>query len=94
VVNFNRRHRRYGHLFQNRYKSIICEEDPYLLELTRHIHLNPLRVGIVKDMDRLDAYPWTGHAVIMGRQVRPWQDRNTILACRADVLYPVAEDNR
>lgn len=32
VVNFNRRYKRYGHLFQNRYKSIICEEDPYLLE--------------------------------------------------------------
>ena len=79
VVNFNRRHRRYGHLFQNRYKSIICEEDPYLLELTRYIHLNPVRAGIVKDMDRLDAHPWTGHAVIMGRQVRLWQDRNTIL---------------
>ncbi len=31
VVNFNRRHKRYGHLFQNRFKSIICEDDPYLL---------------------------------------------------------------
>jgi REP element-mobilizing transposase RayT len=45
VVNFNRRHKRYGHLFQNRYKSILCEEDPYLLELARYIHLNPLRAG-------------------------------------------------
>ena len=80
VVSFNRRHRRYGHLFQNRYKSIICEEDPYLLELTRYIHLNPLRGGIVRDMNELDVHPWTGHAVIMGRQERPWQDRNTILA--------------
>ncbi|MGD0918236.1 MAG: transposase, partial [Thermodesulfobacteriota bacterium] len=47
AVNFNLRHRRDGHLFQNRYKSIICEEDPYLLELTRYIHLNPIRAGIV-----------------------------------------------
>jgi putative transposase len=45
VVNFNKRHKRYGHLFQNRYKSIVCEEDPYLLGLTRYIHLNPLRTG-------------------------------------------------
>ena len=44
---FNRRHRRYGHLFQNRYKSILCQEDAYLLELVRYIHLNPLRAGIV-----------------------------------------------
>jgi putative transposase len=80
VVNFNRKHRRYGHLFQNRYKSIICEEDPYLLELTRYIHLNPLRAGIVKDIDGLDSHPWTGHAAIMGRQMYPWQDRNSILA--------------
>ncbi|MDJ0818374.1 MAG: transposase [Desulfobacterales bacterium] len=33
AVSFNRRHRRHGHLFQNRYKSILCQEDPYLLEL-------------------------------------------------------------
>jgi putative transposase len=45
VVNFNKRHKRYGHLFQNRYKSIVCEEDPYLLGLTRYIHLNPLLTG-------------------------------------------------
>jgi putative transposase len=80
VVNFNRRHRRYGHLFQNRFKSIVCEEDPYLLELTRYIHLNPVRAGILKDMGELDVYPWTGHAVIMGKQSHPWQDRDAILA--------------
>jgi len=47
VVNFNLRHKKTGHLFQNRYKSIICEEDPNLLELTRYIHLNPVRAGMV-----------------------------------------------
>ena len=40
---FNRRHKRYGVLFQNRYKSFLCEEEPYLLELVRYIHLNPIR---------------------------------------------------
>jgi len=53
---------------------------PYLLELTRHIHLNPLRAGIVKDMNELDVYQWTGHAVIMGKERRPWQNRDAILA--------------
>jgi len=43
AINFNRRHKRYGHLFQNQFKSIVCEEEAYLLELTRYIHLNPLR---------------------------------------------------
>ena len=46
AVGFNHRHRRYGRLFQNRYKSILCQADPYLLELVRYIHLNPLRAGI------------------------------------------------
>lgn len=80
VVNFNRRHKRCGHLFQNRYKSIICEEDPYLLELTRYIHLNPLRAGFVKDMGELNRYGWTGHAAIVGRVKREWQDVETVLA--------------
>ena len=80
VVNFNRKHKRYGHLFQNRYKSIICEEDPYLLELTRYIHLNPLRAGVVKGMGELKRYEWTGHAALMGRVERRWQDVETVLA--------------
>jgi putative transposase len=79
AVNFNRRHKRYGHLFQNRYKSIVCEEDPYLLELTRYIHLNPLRAGLVPTLARLRAYPWTGHAALLGRQPREWQDTGAIL---------------
>jgi putative transposase len=79
-VNFNRRHRRYGHLFQNRYKSILCEEEPYLLELTRYIHLNPLRAGLVKRLADLRRYPWSGHAGILGRVDRAWQDRAAVLA--------------
>jgi len=80
AVNFNRRYKRYGHLFQNRYKSIICEDDPYLLELTRYIHLNPIRAGIVDDLDGLSRYPWTGHSAIMGKVKRHWQDTETVLA--------------
>jgi REP element-mobilizing transposase RayT len=68
AVNFNLRHRRAGHLFQNRYKSVICEEDAYLLELTRYIHLNPLRAKLVKDMKELDKYLWTGHSALLGKR--------------------------
>lgn len=53
---FNRRHHRRGHLFQNRYKSIVCEEEAYLLELVRYLHLNPLRAGIVSDLEALARY--------------------------------------
>jgi len=81
VVNYNRRYKRYGHLFQNRYKSILCEDDPYLLELTCYIHLNPLRSGLVKDMKELRGYERCGHSAIMGTIKRSWQDREKILAC-------------
>ena len=67
AVTFNLRHGRVGHLFQNRYKSIVCEEEPYFLELVRYIHLNPLRAGMVKDLEELDRYPWSGHAVLIGK---------------------------
>jgi hypothetical protein len=79
AVTFNLRHHRSGHLFQNRYKSIICEEDPYLLELVRYIHLNPLRVGLVKDILELNEYAWSGHAVLMGRREMPGQNMEEVL---------------
>ena len=53
---FNRRHRRTGHLFENRYKSILCDEDNYLLALIRYIHVNPVRAGIVTTLKELDSY--------------------------------------
>ena len=66
ATTFNLRHGRSGHLFQNRYKSIVCEEEPYLLELVRYIHLNPLRAGLVPDMDALSRYRWCGHGILLG----------------------------
>jgi putative transposase len=77
---FNRRHNRAGHLFQNRYKSFLCEEDPYLLELVRYIHLNPVRAGAAKDMSALEEFPWCGHGVIMGRKKLQWQDAPFVLS--------------
>ena len=55
---FNKRYRKVGHLFQGRYKAILCDKEAYLLELIRYIHLNPLRAGIAGDPAE---YPWTGH---------------------------------
>lgn len=79
AIYFNRRHRRYGHLFQNRYKSILCQEDPYFLELVRYIHLNPLRGNIVKDLRSLDKYPYSGHKALMGRVENEWHDTDYVL---------------
>jgi len=53
AITFNRRHRRNGHLFHNRYQSILCEQDPYLKQLVAYIHLNPLRAGIEADVSSL-----------------------------------------
>ncbi len=77
--SFNRRHRRSGHLFQNRYKSLVCEEEPYLLELVRYLHLNPLRAGVVSDLEELGRYAYSGHAVLLGTRRHPWQATAEIL---------------
>ena len=74
ALYFNKRHGRTGHLFQNRYKSILCEEERYFLALVRYIHLSPLRAGIVTDIKSLDRYRWCGHAVLMGRQSGKFMD--------------------
>jgi putative transposase len=79
VVSFNRRHKRHGHLLQNRYKSIVCQEETYLEELVRYIHLNPLRAGVVPDLAVLNSYPYCGHSALMGRRKRPWQDVDHVL---------------
>jgi len=80
AVSFNLKYRRHGHLFQNRYKSILCQEDAYLKELVRYIHLNPLRAGLVPDFKSLDRYPWVGHSAVMGKIKQEWQDTEYVLS--------------
>ncbi len=79
AVSFNKRHRRHGHLFQNRYKSILCEEDSYFLELVRYIHLNPVRARIVSGVEGLDHYCYAGHMALVGNAVRDWQITQDVL---------------
>ena len=79
AVSYNRRHRRHGHLFQNRYKSILCQEDTYLLELVRYIHLNPLRAKITKTLKKSAKYPYSGHSALMGKIKRDFQDTDYVL---------------
>ncbi|MBN2032656.1 MAG: transposase [Deltaproteobacteria bacterium] len=79
TIFFNRRHRRDGQLFQNRYKSVICQEERYFQELVRYIHLNPLRAGILSDVEELDRYSYCGHSAVMGRKKRQWQETQYVL---------------
>ncbi len=79
VVSFNKRHRRSGQLFQNRFKSIVCQEDLYLKELVRYIHLNPIRAGLVSELSSLNKYPYCGHSAISGSVERKWQNVDYVL---------------
>jgi len=79
VIGFNHRHKRRGQLFQNRYKSIICQEETYLLELVRYIHLNPIRAGILYTLNELNLYKYCGHSALMGKVTREWQSTDYVL---------------
>jgi len=80
VVSFNKKYTRNGPLFQNRYKSIICQEDVYFKELVRYIHLNPFRVQIVSSLSELNNYEYSGHSTLMGKKKRIWQNTNYVLS--------------
>jgi hypothetical protein len=58
----------------------VVEEEPYLPELVRYLHLNPIRAKAVADLATQARYPWTGHSALLGRVPRPWQETRTILA--------------
>jgi putative transposase len=62
---YNRRYGTVGHLFQGRYKAILCDRDAYLLELVRYIHLNPARL---KHPEELATYRWSSHGAYLGRK--------------------------
>jgi len=80
AVRFNRRHNWQGQLSQNRYKSILCQEDTYLKELVRYIHLNQLRAKIVSDISELNGYEYSGHSVLLGNKKREWLDTEYVLS--------------
>lgn len=80
VVNFNLRYRRAGHLFQNRYKAILCEAEEYLMELVAYIHLNPLRAKLVRSTEELEKYKWCGHGALTGRTKNNFMERDYILS--------------
>jgi len=79
ALSYNRRHHRHGHLFQNRYKSILCQEENYLLELIRYIHLNPLRARQVSSLEQLASHPWCGHSRLLGKASASWQENDDLL---------------
>lgn len=73
----NWRQQRSGHLFQGRYKAVLVDENEYLLELIRYIHLNPVRAGMVREPS---AYPWSSHLSYCGRQPIAWLTTDWMLS--------------
>jgi REP element-mobilizing transposase RayT len=63
TVYINKKHKRFGHLFQGRFKGIIVDKETYLIVLSRYIHLNPVRAGIVKNPED---YKWTSYRKYIG----------------------------
>jgi putative transposase len=76
VRRFNKIHHRRGHLFEGRYKAIVCDRDSYLLELVRYIHLNPVRAAMVK---RPSEWQWSGHGEYLGKEKRGLIDSGPVM---------------
>jgi REP element-mobilizing transposase RayT len=77
TIYFNKTHKRYGHLFQGRYKAILVDKDNYLLELTRYIHLNPVRAGI---LPKPEDYRYSSMAYYTGKKTPPeWMNIKFLL---------------
>ena len=77
---FNRRHNRVGHVFQGRFKSVLVEQDSYLLELCRYVVLNPVRAGIVKHPG---TYKWSSYKYTSGLvKAPPFLKVEWILSCQ------------
>jgi putative transposase len=79
ALSFNRRHKRVGYLFQGRFKSLVCDEEEYLLALVRYIHLNPVSAGLVRSVEALKNDPYTGHGPLMGKFTNAWQSVDEVL---------------
>jgi len=80
AVSFNRRHDRIGHLFQNRYKSRLVQEDFSLLNVVRYILLNPIKARIIESLAELASYEWTGYSTLIGNRKRVWQNSEFVLS--------------
>ncbi len=76
---YAKKYDRRGYLFQDRFKSIATQDQGYIEELLRYVHLNPLRAQNCKTMAALDRYRWCGHAVLMGGRKAAFQDVATVL---------------
>jgi putative transposase len=84
---YNRRHKRVGHLYQGRYKAIVIDQDNYLLELSRYVHLNPIRIRPHRGKDLreqiryLERYPWSSlYGYLYAQEKQSWITYDAVLS--------------
>ncbi len=85
AARFNGRPDRRGHLFGGRFYSTIVDTDSYLLEVTRYVHLNPVRAGLVSYPED---YPWSSYRKYLGHDVETPVDPAVVL----DIIAPAGSD--
>ncbi len=74
---FNRKYNRSGHLFQGRYKAVIVDKESYLIELSRYVHLNPVRAGMVEHPEQ---YAWSSYkGYLQKKDSSDWVEYSWIL---------------
>ena len=76
---YNKKYKRRGYLFRDRYRSIVAGDQRYAMELLRYVHLNPIRAKVCRSMKELAVYPWTGHAALMGTMSNEFQHIDPVL---------------
>jgi REP element-mobilizing transposase RayT len=76
---FRKKSKTRGYLFQDRYKSIVTQDQFYIEEMVRYIHLNPIRAGICRSIRELDHFPWSGHSVLVDNQSLKAQNTTDVL---------------
>mgnify|MGYP003804015325 FL=1 len=94
VYWYNRKYERTGHLFQDRYKSEAVETDAYLFAVLRYVHQNPLKAGLVKN---LEDYPYSSFAEYLGLNDENYVDKDFVLSLfhedRAQAIVDFREYN-
>jgi putative transposase len=76
---FSKKYKRHGYLFQDRYKSIVTQDQHYVEEIIRYVHLNPVRASICRNINDLNRYPWSGHSILMGTKLCEFQETAEVL---------------
>jgi len=87
AARYNKKYKRKGYLFRSRFKSVLCQDQDYAVQLIKYVHLNPLRAGMVKSLEELKDCPLCGHGFLIGKEDAPgekFQSREEALCFFSD----------